>query len=173
MSYFSVILFATVIYMMPTLIQPGPKTQSWLFFDGVCNLCDGFVNMVADNDSQARIKFGALQKHKELLAKHGASQYAEGGTEELTTVVFIQGDQVYVRSTAALRVLAMLDAPWSGLSVFLLLPTPIRDAAYKLVAQYRYLIFGKTDACRAPTESFKSRFLEYIPKEKGFKADLP
>ena len=163
-SALMVLFFACAIGMMPTLVQPGPKTQNWLLFDGVCNLCDGFVNLVADHDSRDRIKFGALQKHKDLLIKHGAGQYAEGGAEELSTVVFVQGDQVHVRSTAALRVLAMLDFPYNSLAVFLLLPTPVRDWAYKLVAQYRYVVFGKTDSCRAPTERFKQRFIEYQPK---------
>jgi len=163
-SALTVIFFACAVSMVPTLVQPGPKTQSWLFFDGVCNLCDGFVNLVADHDAGERIKFGALQKHKDLLVKHGAGQYAEGGSEELSTVVFVQGDEVHVRSTAALRVLAMLGFPYNALSVFLLLPTPVRDWAYKMVAQYRYVVFGRTDSCRAPTERFKQRFIEYEPK---------
>merc|ERR1711968_339969 len=97
---------------IPTMLYPPPEKQSMLFFDGVCNLCDGFVNLVADNDSDQRVIFGAIQKHKELLHSLGAGKYAEGGSEALTTMILIQGDQVHVRSTAALRTLALLDQPW-------------------------------------------------------------
>ena len=150
-SALMVILFACVFGLIPTLVQPGPMTRNWLFFDGACNLCDGFVTLVADHDSRHQIRFGAIQKHKDLLIKHGAGQYAEGGAEELTTVVFLQGDQVHVKSSAALRVCAMLDFPFNTLAVFLLLPVPVRDWAYMIVARYRYAVFGKMDSCRAPT----------------------
>ena len=144
-----------------------------MFFDGVCNLCDGFVNFLADHDPQENIKFGAIQRHKDLLEKHNAGQYAEGGAEELSTMVFIQGDQVHVRSSAALRALAMMESPWRMLSVFILIPTPLRDLGYKLVARYRYIVFGKSETCRLPTERFKRRFLDYVPpatEEAPFRA---
>ena len=73
----------------------------------------------------------------------------------------------FVRSTAALRVIAMLDFPWNSLSAFILLPTPVRDAAYKLVAKHRYAVFGQVGECRAPTERFQSRFLDYDPAAAG------
>merc|ERR1719440_202087 len=132
-----------------------------LFFDGVCNLCDGFVNLVADNDSEQRVIFGAIQKHQELLASLGAGKYAEGGSEALTTMILIQGDQVHVRSTAALRTLALLDQPWRSFSIFLLLPAPIRDFAYSIVGANRYRLFGQVDSCRAPTPRFEERFIEH------------
>ena len=154
----------------PTTLQPQTD-QTWLFFDGVCNLCDGFVNFVADFESPRRVKFGAIQRHRELLGYSGAGQYAEGGSEALTTVVLVQDGSVYVRSTAALRVIAMLDFPFNCLSTFILLPTSVRDAAYKLVAKHRYAVFGQVGECRAPTERFQSRFLDFDPSavEKNLK----
>merc|ERR1712194_604876 len=150
-------------YVGPERYQPPPGTETWLFFDGVCNLCDGFVNFVYWGDSAGRVKFGALQKHTDLLRSKGAGRYAEGGEEELSTVVVIQGDDVYVRSAAALRVLAVMDQPWRTLSVFMLLPEALRNRAYKLVGENRYKLFGQKEECMEPSGDFSKRFLEYDP----------
>eukprot|EP00434_Breviolum_minutum_P003866 symbB.v1.2.003399.t1/scaffold190.1/size276550/24 len=151
------------------LFEDAKKKQlveTWLFFDGVCNLCDGFVNFVYAGDSQGRVRFGALQKHSELLERHGAARYAEGGEEGMSTVVVIQDGQVFVRSSAALRVLAVMDQPWRMLAVFYLVPLPLRDFVYRLVGQHRYAMFGRKEQCMTPSGDFKRRFLEYDPSEE-------
>ncbi|CAE8598526.1 unnamed protein product, partial [Polarella glacialis] len=88
-----VALTASAVYYVPEQLKPAPEVETWLFFDGVCNLCDGFVNFVYQGDSTGRIRFGALQKHKELLERLGVGRYAEGGEEAMTTVVVIQGQE--------------------------------------------------------------------------------
>ena len=50
------------------------------------------------------------------------------------------------------------------LAAFHALPAALRDAGYRFVARHRYKLFGASDTCRAPTERFKSRFLEYEPE---------
>ena len=158
--------FGAVMYtflVVPSSIEAKAGVESLLFFDGVCNLCDGFVGFVADHDSGKRIKFGAIQRHKDLMAFHGAGAYAEGGEEALSTVVLVQGGAVYTRSDAALRVFALLDPPTRYVAAFHLLPKPVRDAGYKLVAKYRYKMFGQVESCREPTPKFRSRFLDYEP----------
>ena len=144
--------------------QVVPGEQNWLFFDGVCNLCDGFVGFVADHDSEARVKFGAIQRHSELMQYHGAGRYAVGGEEELSTLVLVQNGTVFVRSSAALRTFALLDFPWNLASTFYLIPAPVRDAVYKFVATHRYNMFGQVEKCREPTPEFESRFLDADPQ---------
>mmetsp|Transcript_61204 Transcript_61204/g.137913 ORF Transcript_61204/g.137913 Transcript_61204/m.137913 type:complete len:182 (-) Transcript_61204:142-687(-) len=164
------VLLASAMYLVPQQLVPPEGTETWLFFDGVCNLCNGFINFVYMGDTRGNIRFGALQKHKELLEKFGAGRYAEGGEEAMSTVVVIQGKEVYVRSAAALRVLAAMDQPWRALSVLYLLPLPVRDAGYRLIAKHRYTIFGKKEKCMMPSGDFKRRFLEYDPREDQDKA---
>ena len=125
----------------------------------MCNLCDGFVNFVADHDAEMRVKFGAQQKHEELLKRVGAPL-------DLSTVVLIQGDVFYTKSTAALRTLALMDWPWSMLSAAYVLPQPLRDFGYDTVAKYRYAVFGKVESCRVPTGDFRKRFIDYRPEEE-------
>eukprot|EP00931_Biecheleriopsis_adriatica_P032978 TRINITY_DN19179_c0_g2_i3.p1 TRINITY_DN19179_c0_g2~~TRINITY_DN19179_c0_g2_i3.p1 ORF type:complete len:209 (-),score=25.09 TRINITY_DN19179_c0_g2_i3:27-581(-) len=161
------VLLGCVAIYLPQQVQPPPGRETWLFFDGVCNLCDGFVNFVYAGDSTGRVRFGAIQKHKELLERYGAGRYAEGGEEGMTTVVVIQGDEVYVRSTAALRVLAVMDTPWSVLSLFYVIPEAVRDYLYTVVGRNRYALFGRKDQCMTPSGDFKKRFLEYNPLDEA------
>ena len=133
-----------------------------MFFDGVCNLCDGFVQFVADHDPAGRVRFGAIQRHKDRLVYYGAGAYAEGGEHALTTVVLVQNGTVYTRSEAALRAVALLTPPWKyAAGVAYLIPGPLRDVGYKLVAKYRYRVFGESPTCRAPDPRFEQRFIDY------------
>ena len=106
-----------------------------------------------------------IQRHGDLMRHHGAGRYAEGGAEALTTLVLVSGGAVHVRSDAALRVAALLDAPARYLAAFHVLPAPLRDAGYRVVAKFRYAIFGEAETCREPTPRFKSRFLDYEPDD--------
>jgi|EP00900_Chrysochromulina_parva_P022242 predicted DCC family thiol-disulfide oxidoreductase YuxK len=151
---------AAGVGLVPSALQPPAGVDSWLMFDGVCNLCDGFVNFVYDGDSGARVKFGAQQKHMDLLARIGAPT-------DLSTLVLIQGDQFYTRSNAALRTLALMDWPYKALAVAWLIPSPLRDLGYVGVANVRYQVFGKRDDCRVPTGDFRRRFIDYRAEEEG------
>ena len=162
----SAALYAAVT--VPAALRPAEGVDTVLFFDGVCNLCDGFVNFVADHDSSRRVRFGAIQRHADALHRAGAGRYAEGGAEALSTLVVVQDDAFYLRSDAALRVIALLDAPFCYVAAFHALPAALRDAGYRFVARHRYKLFGASDTCRAPTERFKSRFVEYEPPEPAF-----
>ena len=144
------------IWWAPRALAPEPGVESWLMFDGVCNLCDGFVNFVAAGDSQRRVKFGAQQKNMELLERVGAPT-------DLSTLVLIQGPVFYTHSAAALRTLALMDWPWRAIAALNVVPRPLRDFGYRIVALSRYRVFGKADVCREPTGEFKSRFIDYEP----------
>jgi predicted DCC family thiol-disulfide oxidoreductase YuxK len=127
-----------------------------ILFDGVCNLCNGAVNFIIDRDPKARFQFTALQSEsgQQLLKKHGLP------TGEMKSLVLLTDDQVYLRSTAALRIARQLSGLWPLFYASIIIPTPLRNAAYDLVAKYRYKIFGKSESCRYPSPDLKSRFLE-------------
>jgi predicted DCC family thiol-disulfide oxidoreductase YuxK len=126
-----------------------------ILFDGVCNLCNGFVQVVIRNDKKHKFKFASLQSEyaaslPELKGKIGNS---------LSTVVLIQGNQYYFKSTAALKIARHLGFPLSLAYVFVIVPTPVRDAVYNWVASNRYRWFGKRNECWIPTPELSNRFL--------------
>lgn len=150
-------ILATWAAIIPSALVPSSEVmESYLLFDGVCNLCDGFINFVADHDSDRNVKFGAQQKHQELLTRIGAPT-------DLSTVVLIQGDRFYTHSSAALRTVALMDWPWRALATFYIVPAPVRDYAYRLVAKHRYSVFGKAESCRAPSGGVRPPALRRHP----------
>jgi predicted DCC family thiol-disulfide oxidoreductase YuxK len=126
-----------------------------VLFDGVCNLCNGFVRFVIRRDRQARFKFGSLQSRgaKELLSRRSNSAAIPD------SVVLWENGTVYTESSAALRIARMLGFPWSLAYALVIVPKKLRDAIYSLVARNRYRWFGKRDVCMIPTPDLRDRFL--------------
>jgi predicted DCC family thiol-disulfide oxidoreductase YuxK len=127
-----------------------------LFFDGVCNLCNGAVQFVIDRDPDAHIRFASLQSEaaRRMLPPHGVDP------ADLDTVALLANGVVHTRSTAALRLLGMLRGPWRLAAALRIIPRPLRDLVYDAVARSRYRVFGRTDECRVPTPALRARFLE-------------
>jgi predicted DCC family thiol-disulfide oxidoreductase YuxK len=133
-----------------------PRDRPILLFDGVCNLCSGLVRFVIERDPDARFRFAALQSPagRALLAKFGFD------SDDFDTMVLVDGDDYYTRSTAALRTVAELDGPVSWLAAARFVPRPLRDLGYDLVASTRYTVFGRTDRCMRPAPELEDRFLD-------------
>ncbi|MBS4042331.1 MAG: thiol-disulfide oxidoreductase DCC family protein [Chitinophagaceae bacterium] len=126
-----------------------------VLFDGVCNLCNGFVNFIIKRDKQARIKFAPLQANiaKDILTERQFNH------QELNSVVVLIDDKIYTKSSAALMILKELGGVWAIFYVLIYLPKFIRDFVYSLIAKNRYRIFGKKETCMIPTPEIASRFL--------------
>jgi predicted DCC family thiol-disulfide oxidoreductase YuxK len=127
-----------------------------ILFDGVCNLCNSSVDFVIDRDPEARFRFASLQEEtgRDLLRRHDLAP------ETMDSVVLIEEERVYIRSTAALRIAHRLPFPWPLFSVFFILPAPLRDFFYDLIARNRYRWFGRRETCRMPTPELQARFLD-------------
>ena len=128
-----------------------------LLFDGVCNLCNGTVQLILEHDAAGYFRFAPLQSAAAaaLLAAHGTS-LPQG---DFDSVLLVEGGKVYSHSDAALRVARHLDGPLRWLWVCIVVPRPVRDAVYRLVARNRYRWFGRTETCRVPTPALRARFL--------------
>lgn len=124
-----------------------------IFFDGVCNLCNASVDFIIRRDKDALFVFAPLQgeRAKSILAKEKI--------QSLDSIILYSQGQVYEKSDAILTVLAQLGGAWLLVKVFWVLPRPLRDAVYILVAKSRYFLWGKKDSCRLPSEGERARFL--------------
>jgi predicted DCC family thiol-disulfide oxidoreductase YuxK len=125
-----------------------------IIFDGVCNLCNTFVNFVIDHDPQIIFKFVANQSTtgQQLIQKFQLPN-------TLDTIVLVEADRCYTHSTAVLRIFRHLPGIWVGLSYLLWMPRPLRDWFYTRVARNRYRLLGKSESCRMPTPELQQRFL--------------
>jgi predicted DCC family thiol-disulfide oxidoreductase YuxK len=127
-----------------------------ILFDGVCNLCNSSVDFVLKRDKKKRFVFGSLQGQ----AGQAYLQRVQLPVSDFNSFVLVENDQVYTRSTAALRVLKHLGGGWLLLYGFIIIPAFIRDAVYKWIARNRYKWFGKRDTCRLPRPEEKAQFLD-------------
>ncbi len=136
-------------------LQDASADGPLILFDGVCHLCQGFVQFILARDPKAQFRFASLQSPiaRHLLAACGAE------AQDLNSVVLMAEGRAYTKSDAALRIAARLSGPWPVLKAFLLVPRPIRDWVYDRVAGNRYRWFGKSSACLIPTPELRHRFL--------------
>lgn len=127
-----------------------------LFFDGVCNLCNGAVQFLIKRDPEEKIKFATLQSDfgQSFLKKFDLAK------EDFDSVILIQGDRYFLKSTAALKVIRKLGGVWKHLYYFIYIPRFLRDFIYDLIAKSRYSIFGKREYCMTPSPETEERFLK-------------
>ncbi|ARS89755.1 thiol-disulfide oxidoreductase DCC family protein [Natrarchaeobaculum aegyptiacum] len=133
-----------------------PADDPIVLFDGVCNLCTGFVQFLIPRDPAGRFHFASLQSEvgEHLLAEHGLDDH------DLDSIVLIEGKKVYVKSGAVIRIAAILGGVYALARPLRFLPRRLRDWGYDVVAANRYRIFGQKDQCMMPTEDVQSRFLD-------------
>ena len=129
--------------------------ENLILFDGICNLCNGFVQFVIQNDNKGKYRFGALQStHAEAIFKALDHEYTIP-----KTVILIEDGRLYQKSEAALRIAKGLDFPWPLFYGFIIVPAFIRDWVYGFIARNRYRWFGQKDSCMIPTPELRDRFL--------------
>ena len=130
-----------------------------ILFDGVCNLCNSAVRWVIERDKEGRFSFASLQSdaaRRELVKVMGTKEI-----EALPdSIVLLDSDGVHTRSTAVLRIARGLGSRFALLRLGVVLPRPIRDVIYDLIARNRYRWFGRRDTCMMPTPDIASRFLD-------------
>jgi predicted DCC family thiol-disulfide oxidoreductase YuxK len=125
-----------------------------LFFDGVCGLCSWAVDFIMKWDAAGLFRFAPLQ------GETAQRLLPSSDVDDLSSMVLITDQGPFRRSAAAVRILWRLGPFWRLCGWLLwLIPRPIRDVGYQLVASLRYRLFGKKETCRLPTPQERERFL--------------
>jgi predicted DCC family thiol-disulfide oxidoreductase YuxK len=130
-----------------------------LLYDGYCGFCDRTVQIVLEHDRIGTMRFAALQSPfaERVFARHS---FLRG----MDSVVVIEedsdGERVYVKSSAVLRIVSYLGGPWKLLLAGYLIPKPIRDACYDLFARHRFKVMGRRSSCRLPSSEARARFVD-------------
>jgi len=136
-----------------------------VIFDGHCGFCNRTVRWFLRRDRMDRLRFVPSESPlvSSLLARHGMSAHcSEQGPETVVVVRDAGGakERVLIRSDAAKELLSELPQPWRAAgAVFGWIPRPVGDLGYRLVARWRYRIWGRLDSCPLPTAEERARFL--------------
>lgn len=129
--------------------------KSIILFDGDCHFCNKSVQFIIKRDPKAIFSFASLQGPTgERLKK----EYELPSSSD--SFILIENGQMYEESTAALRVAKQLKGIWKLTFIGIIVPTPIRNGVYRLIANNRRKLFGKEGACPIPTPEMKKRMLE-------------
>ncbi len=144
-------------------MQPNPI----ILYDGVCGLCNRFVQFVLKRDHQDRFRFAALQSNfaREILERHNLNP----DTLETVYLALDYGgpaERLLSRDDAASSVLQQLGGfsrLWA--SVLKVLPCRLRGWSYNFVARNRYRFFGRHEACPLPDPKDRHKFLDLAPAD--------
>ncbi|RMF35365.1 MAG: DUF393 domain-containing protein [Chlorobiota bacterium] len=122
-----------------------------IFFDGECVLCNRTVQWILRCDRRGIFRFASLQSPV-------ARQLLPAATGE--TVILRLGQATYTRSAAVVRICWLLGGWWRVVAMLVfLVPAPLRDGVYRLIARYRSQWFGR-QSCMIPPPQERWRFLE-------------
>jgi len=122
-----------------------------VIFDGHCGLCNRSVRWFLRRDRNDRLRFvpSDAPTVAGLLLRHGqdaAAAEGNAGTIFVAASVDSPAERLLARSDALATILGWI-------------PRSLRDVGYRLVARFRYRLFGRLDSCPIPTASERIRFL--------------
>jgi len=140
--------------------QIAIEGRALLLYDGVCALCNGVVSFLLQHDPLDRLRYAPLQSGlgRETLARFGISTFPDGVM--LLTGALTPSERLYKRSDAVAAALGLLNPPWRLLGRALrLIPRPLREFGYGVIARVRYRLFGRYDACPLPPPEQRARLL--------------
>lgn len=128
-------------------------SQKIVFFDGVCALCNNFVDFLIVADRKKKYSYAPLQGVTfTVLNKSHDTNFPD-------SVVFFTEGRFYTKSTAALKIVTGLGRWYLLFGLFFLVPSSIRDIVYDWIANHRYRWFGQKESCRLPSPEEKKLFL--------------
>ena len=127
-----------------------------IIYDGNCNLCNFWVNFISRHDREELFFFTHFQSDvsKRLLEKHNI------GNDITSSVILIEDDKLYHRSSAIIKVFQLLKFPYSILGIIKYVPIKMRDDFYELISSHQYKWFGRNINCMIPNEKIKQHILQ-------------
>ena len=131
-------------------------TKKIIFYDGHCNLCNGFVNAIIKLDKKNIFLFAPLNGNhaKNLLKKNNIKNIT------VDSVVLFNNNSISYKSKAVIDILISLGGIYRVLVMTKIIPRAILDWLYNIVAKNRYSWFGKQDRCMVPDKKIISKFLD-------------
>jgi predicted DCC family thiol-disulfide oxidoreductase YuxK len=129
---------------------PGPL----VLFDGDCNFCNRSVQFVLDHEADHAFRFAASSSAPGQQALKACGLGCEPGS-----IIVIEAGRCYTKSSATVQLAKHLRMPWRLLGLLALIPRPIRDFGYNIIAANRHRISRRMTTCRVVTAGAAARFL--------------
>ena len=132
------------------------ENKKIIFYDGVCNMCNSFVNTIISLDKKNQLFFSPLNGKiaKKLLKEHREK------IKNIDSVIFYSHSKISVKSKAVIDIINSLGSLYKIISILNIIPSLLLDYIYDLVAKNRYSWFGKKSSCPMPDKKIVSQFIE-------------
>jgi predicted DCC family thiol-disulfide oxidoreductase YuxK len=142
-------------YRTDAAVPAFPDDKPIIVFDGHCVVCSGWAQFVIRHDPKAHYRLLAAQ------TPLAAGLYVHYGLDPLDyeSNILIADGRAWFKSEGTIRMWEGLGWPWSMMRVFRVLPRPLRDQGYEVLARNRFRLFGRRDVCFVPTPDIAARFL--------------
>jgi predicted DCC family thiol-disulfide oxidoreductase YuxK len=124
------------------------KEKSIIWFDDECLLCNRSVQFILQHDPKAYFKFGCLR------------QLSSSNQQNPESILLQEGEIFYNRSTAVFKIIRKLEGPIKYLYFLVLIPRPIRDFFYRIIAKNRKRWFGSVAHCNLMEGRYSVRFIQ-------------
>lgn len=112
-----------------------------IYYDGVCNLCFGFVSIVNRFAKSGTFLFQPLQE----------SEYKATTASFDTVIVKTMEGKLLYKADAVRFILKNMPLPFRFLNFFIsIFPIRFQNTIYDYIARNRYQWFGKSVTCRLP-----------------------
>ena len=124
-------------------------------FDGVCGICNEWVDFLIKKDPTRMLRYCPLQNEKihDVLMSQGIDP------TKLETIVFLKKGKAYIKSDGALEILRTISfMPWL-VNLAFIAPKVLRNIVYDIIAKNRYHILKPKESCRVPSVEEKDLFL--------------
>ena len=125
-----------------------------IFFDGVCGMCNRFVDIMLRFDRRQQFLFAPLQGETA-----GKLLPPLSDEPEEWSLIYLDETGTHDQFDASLEIYRRLGGLWGVLALLRYVPRRIRNPFYRIIARNRYRWFGRRDACRIPTAAERQRFL--------------
>ena len=131
-----------------------PKDHPVLVYDGDCGFCNRAVQFILKHEKRHDLLF--LKRASEL----GMALRRHFGLEAVESMLWIENGIASIESDATLKSAAYVGG-WCRLALMAyLIPRPLRNWGYRLIAKNRHRIRGTRSQCVLPTPEQKLRFLD-------------
>jgi len=133
-----------------------PYDKQIILFDGICNLCNFWVQYIIKHDKHDQFRFAPIQSEvgQEMIMKYHID------TVKTNSIILLSVKSgISYKSSAALKIAMLLGFPVSVLGVFWIVPPFIRNWVYDYIAKNRYKWYGKRESCMVPTPEIISKFI--------------
>ena len=132
-------------------------TRALIIYDGVCVLCSHAMRQIAERDTKGHFQYASAQSPLgQALFKHYALDPVA-----FETVLLLSDGRAFGKLDMVLEVARVLGGPWRLFQIFKPLPRALQDRAYDLIANNRYRLFGRTEACMLPDASWRARVIDH------------